>query len=253
MNIQHRELDRERTHLLQLALSSLSAVMHTDELVLGGGTALAARWQHRVSTDIDLFTSDRVWQRVRPELSKLAVQLHEREATRISRQSASFVHFETANGREFSVGGNASCTSNPIADEDETSTGIRLHTSAEIMVRKVRSRMLNAPLYNVRDAYDIVTCMAVEPEALSEAKAVLVDDELMALAYDAGQSDIVLNTDQPLIQPSCKAIAEPGLLRDLLFGVLTGDITQSALVAAHFSARFEGTPPSGTPFAMPRT
>ena len=29
--------------------------------VLGGGTVLAARWQHRVSTDIDLFTDHELY------------------------------------------------------------------------------------------------------------------------------------------------------------------------------------------------
>ena len=34
----------------------LSSWLGADGCVLGGGTVLAARWQHRVSTDIDLFT-----------------------------------------------------------------------------------------------------------------------------------------------------------------------------------------------------
>ena len=36
-----------------------SSWLGEEGCVLGGGTVLAARWQHRVSTDIDLFKAER--------------------------------------------------------------------------------------------------------------------------------------------------------------------------------------------------
>ena len=43
--------------------------------VLGGGTVLAARWRHRVSTDIDLFTDhERFTERVVSRREKVAAR-----------------------------------------------------------------------------------------------------------------------------------------------------------------------------------
>ena len=47
-----------------------------DGYVLGGGAVLAARWQHRVSTDIDLFTDlDRYQEAIVGQREKVASRL----------------------------------------------------------------------------------------------------------------------------------------------------------------------------------
>jgi len=57
----------------------LDAVGRDDALVLGGGTALAARWQHRQSTDIDLWLPDNLFfqhQAYLVELLQKTFQVH---------------------------------------------------------------------------------------------------------------------------------------------------------------------------------
>ena len=76
---------------------ALLRLLGPDGLVLGGGTVLAARWQHRVSTDIDLFIEaeryrDRVASRrdeVVATLSRLVSEIGEGEKAAIASEMRS--------------------------------------------------------------------------------------------------------------------------------------------------------------------
>lgn len=48
--------------ILRQALPILLEFISSEPMTLGGGTALAARWQHRVSLDIDLFVDPAVFE-----------------------------------------------------------------------------------------------------------------------------------------------------------------------------------------------
>ena len=55
--MEHREVTIRGNPGVVLArvASTLVSWLGTDSIVLGGGTVLAARWNHRVSADIDPF------------------------------------------------------------------------------------------------------------------------------------------------------------------------------------------------------
>lgn len=223
-------LERTLTELLHSALAAFTELATVDELVLGGGTVLAARWQHRVSTDIDLFTSERVWSRMKRTLAQAAFDWQRDGVVGRSQTFATFIQCELPDGRRFSLGGSDDCTSAPTAREVETTTGIRLHATSEILMRKIRARMVNDTAYVVRDAYDVVCSLALAPDALARAMATLEAEERAALAYDATRESISLNTTQPLMAPSYPSLADANVLQDVMFDVLTGRITRRKLV-----------------------
>ncbi|MCY4215287.1 MAG: nucleotidyl transferase AbiEii/AbiGii toxin family protein [Gammaproteobacteria bacterium] len=61
-------LPDQQAALLRRALQWLNGIAAPNDCVLGGGTALAARWHHRLSVDIDLFTSAANYRRIKPAL-----------------------------------------------------------------------------------------------------------------------------------------------------------------------------------------
>ena len=139
---------------LHAALDRLDGVVPLDALVLGGGTVLAARWHHRVSTDLDLFTDER----------SFAAQLY-RQAHLIWPRAAEFFdvadlgrdHFGArTDGVDISI---STVWCSALLDVGEHSgeiiAGFPLEASEAILVRKLQGRMFGFGTFTERDVYDL--------------------------------------------------------------------------------------------------
>lgn len=217
-----RELPDQQAELLRQALQHLAGVIELDDMVLGGGTALASRWSHRLSVDIDLFTSADSYRGIRPVLERRAEGWGERDGFANVRIHPNVIHCVLANGLEFSLGDGDDITHNPVSAEREASTGVRLQSTAEIIARKIRARMVNQAAYYIRDAYDVVCCQEHDPEALSEALSCLELDERRSLRYDSTLDGLRLDDTMPLLAPVHGHLRSEADLRKQLFGALVG-------------------------------
>ncbi len=136
-------LPDQQAALLRHALQCLDGIVGPDDCALGGGTALAARWHHRLSVDIDLFTSSATYQRIKPALDLRAENWKTDAAFADVRIHPTVVHCYLSDGLEFSIAGSDDVTLRPLSHEREAVTGVRLQSTAEIIVRKIRARMIN--------------------------------------------------------------------------------------------------------------
>ena len=136
-------LPDQQAALLRQALQCLDGVAAPDDCVLGDGTALAARWHHRLSVDIDLFTSDANYRRIKPALDRRAEKWKADATFSEVRIHPSVVHCHLSDALEFSIAGSDDVTLRPLSNEREAVTGVRLQSIAEIIARKIRARMIN--------------------------------------------------------------------------------------------------------------
>lgn len=155
-------VDRERTTLLKRVLYVLGGSVPVNRLEFGGGTVLAGRWKHRISTDIDLFMTKDIWDQFNRDVIRACGEIGEVTA----RVLHHMVLGVFSDGSEFSIGGSKYRTNHPLANEYELNTGIRLHSTAEILTRKVYWRMLAQPQYLIRDAYDVVCAQIHDPKSV---------------------------------------------------------------------------------------
>ena len=213
-------LPEPQTALLRRALLCLDGIAAPDDCVLGSGTALAARWRHRLSVDIDLFTSEPSYRRIRPALDRRAERWKSDATFDEVRIHPSVIHCHLSDGLAFSIAGSDDVTVRPLSNEREAATGVRLQSTAEIIARKIRARMINRESYVVRDAYDVVCCLEFDPQGLAVALGALTHGERAALKYDAGRSSLALDSTQPLIDPIHAEFQNAERLRTRLFEVL---------------------------------
>ena len=190
--------------------------------MLGGGTALAARWHHRLSVDIDLFTSDAYYRDIKPALDHRAENWKADAAFAEVRIHPTVIHCHLSDGLEFSIAGSDDVTLRPLSNDREAATGVRLQSTAEIIARKIRARMINRESYVVRDAYDVVCCLEFDPQALNEALGTLTRGERATLKYDSGRPSLALDSRQPLIDPVHAEFQDAERLRKRFFDAVTG-------------------------------
>ena len=206
---------------LQWLVQALDAWTGPDSYQMGGGSILAARWHHRHSTDIDLFFDartnsdvplDEIIQGFRAleqqgQIERL--EIHPSRGFSCERASTPLSFFATEQ-----------VTPVRISDQREANTGIGTETSAEILVKKIRARMIRNPRYLPRDAYDFVVAHVEEPLAIEQVFQALSLEEKRILAYDAQRHAIQLIDAERILSP-----AYPGLLDSL------GNLTRYAIQA----------------------
>ncbi|MCY4196765.1 MAG: nucleotidyl transferase AbiEii/AbiGii toxin family protein [Rhodobacteraceae bacterium] len=147
-----------------------------DALILGGGTALAARWgNHRRSTDVDLCLPRDVFDRHADKIPEL-----------LTANFIDAVRFIPAvnpgiNGRfregEFSIATAPPLLPDIIPSENDADRdalwGIRLEPTAEVLAKKLFFRMGARRKFVSRDLYDILTAAEEDPDALQRALSTL--------------------------------------------------------------------------------
>ena len=237
------QLPPRQTELLHAALGLLHGCVPVDVCVLGGGTALAARWGHRTSLDIDLFTTERTFRGAVNELAGRVAEWQASGRLASARMHPTVVHCITPQGDEFSLGGSDDITTSAIPlDECEVTTGTRLQSTSEILARKVRARMVNLRQYVVRDAYDVVACLLHDPDSLDHALASLDPLDHAHLDYDSTRSSLVLDDRKPLIDAAYEGLCDSEDLKTAMFAALTGDAAGRGGVRNQLAKRLANRP-----------
>lgn len=156
--------------LLLAAQPILAKFFKLKHLTIGGGSALSARWDHRRSFDVDLFTTKfGVTNRVHQRLSELE------EA--IASQAAHLEHFCSLDRGEilFPDGGSVSWLHAPRITKPgrsrqfEPHTGLAIETNAEILAKKLYFRIYANYDYLPRDLYDLAWAITHAPPRTMEA------------------------------------------------------------------------------------
>ena len=204
-------LDGKPKQSLVRGLDVLKRHLSPDEgenLRMGGGTVLAMRWGHRLSTDVDLVLDREMHRpfalRVRDELRAELHEMRERREIKKYRISARFVGWEYADSGPISL--SASSTQRRC-DGTEADTGIALASTEAILGRVLVGGQLVA-----RDGYDLCSAFRHDLNAvlsvLREGKATDPDglEAVYSQIEEAGKRLIV---GRPLI-----SVAHPELAHD---------------------------------------
>lgn len=191
----------------------LSAWFGPDGFVLGGGTVLATRWQHRVSTDIDLFTDhERYQQTILNRRDEVAATLSDL----VAEAGEGAVEVERGWLRVLFPEGPAALMTIPrptIRDayvEHTQGTNVPTESTAEILARKVQSRILDLGVFTDRDLYDLLVAQQRDPEALRRVLASITAGERTAIADELRGLPYNWSSGEPVREPT-----HPNLLRGL--------------------------------------
>lgn len=154
---------------------------------LGGGTALAAVWDHRHSTDIDLFADHAAYragvnsedkkQRLKEALSGILEPLGPQ---RIEVQRG-FIK-TVCRHVEFGL----YTPPSPLDTHDRATdrvagTAVALERPAVILARKIHGRMLGNGVLTLRDLYDIAAASVLAPEELQAVLLTVADEDKESL------------------------------------------------------------------------
>lgn len=155
-------------------------------ITLGGGTALAARWGHRHSTDVDLF--------VDPDPYAELFRNSQRFLANIERHTGAVEQLGVGPGYalialpegEITVLTTNSLTRRPISTDTVRGTRIAIETNAEILAKKLAHRLSVYHIFVPRDLYDIAVARRFDPEALDTAIATIPPPSLDDISKQLG-------------------------------------------------------------------
>ena len=193
------------SRIVQAAWKPLTDSLGEENLTLGGGTALAARWQHRESTDVDLFAAPGAFQRagLRPtHLERLV-----RSIPGLTLESLTVDEVSChATFREGQLDLLTLPSVMPESDSSDTVTGtsIQIETNAAILARKIHQRILTMGLLYPRDLYYIACATRLDPEALNAAWAArhprnLVPTRFALASFSPGW---MRRQERPILRPA---------------------------------------------------
>ena len=170
------------------AVPALLAELTRDEILIGGGTALAARWGHRTSTDIDITVPPAAFSRSADRLLQLLGQ-------------TGIMRLESGQGwmkGVYEEGEFGISTTEPLLPggddpgERESTWNMSLESIEEILARKLLLlRMCQNGEFVVRDFYDVVTAGDLAPQALETALSVLKDHQRNEIADEITRPRVV--------------------------------------------------------------
>lgn len=182
-----------------------------DQMRLGGGTALATRWAHRRSTDVDLFTDESSYRRLFIAEDRFILDLHlhtggVEEAT----VEDGVARIGLAGRGQITLTTTRPLTSQPRSDDTVRGTVVPLETTAEILAKKLGYRMFLNHHIVPRDLYDIAIAREHHPEALQTALSVLRDRHLRDIDTELAhlRRGWALRHPEPLLDPVSQDAAE---------------------------------------------
>ena len=140
-----------------------------EELLLGGGTALATRWQHRDSFDIDLFTSQATFtEAIYDQCARFEARVGELPLSRIATVGMEGCTVYCEHGRVEIVACHPQTKQSRSPDRTSDPV-IALETNLEILAKKLHRRILAHGRIVPRDLYDMAVARHLEPETMEEA------------------------------------------------------------------------------------
>ena len=186
----------------------------------GGGTALAARWAHRHSVDVDLFVEPEPYRHFhwntggRFTLDLTAAQPVERIA--IGREAAA-ISFHGRRGH-VSIATARGLPDDPRSSDTPRGTGLPFETTAEILSKKLLYRMARDKEITSRDLYDLAFAQNRDPASLRTALAEVRPDELREINHAFKDHTAAGRALTPLVDPSDPQLEKhaPGIIHQLI-------------------------------------
>ncbi len=132
---------------------------------LGGGTVLAARWAHRHSTDVDLFTDTESYVRLWQRRDAFRRTIERRTAPRELSVRQWNTKIILPDG-EVTLFTSPPFTNQPRSADTVRNTSVPFETNAEILAKKLGGRMLNTGALVLRDLYDFAVARHHDPDAI---------------------------------------------------------------------------------------
>jgi len=171
-------------------------------LVLGGGTALAARWAHRHSTDVDLAVDHDIHHRLPASGFRDDLARHiDGRAYLTIHQGLTRIDLPAG---EVTIDSSYPATSHPHSADTVRGTRIGVHTSAEILARKLVYRVLGESVFLSRDLYDLAVARHQDPAALKTAFDTVHASNLLVIQRGLNELDQVsiVHDSRPLRHPA---------------------------------------------------
>ena len=150
----------------------LLKIWNRDEVRIGGGTALAARWRHRRSADIELCVAPDLLRRAGEDARALAVEAGARSV----RFGLGWLNGVFPEG-EFRISATEPLLDAGTSVEREARFGLPLESVAEILARKLVLRLHELGELLSRDFYDLCTAAERDGASLERALSALSSDE----------------------------------------------------------------------------
>lgn len=197
---------------LAAALEIIGGAIPDRELRLGGGSALAAMWDHRLSTDIDLVCRKEVFERTFDRDGRLRLRDRLRsdrsKGMRISaiRVAPGIVGWTTATGPVSLVPSRLPDSPELWSDHTVEGTGVRLASVAAVLRGKMLGRLLTNGVATDRDGYDFAVALLKAPDAargVMDASPETRGAMLAAMADAAGKP----GAGRSLLRPAYETIA----------------------------------------------
>ena len=200
---------------------------------MGGGSVLAGRWKHRYSTDIDLFFDEGLlpklqnqstWEQIS---SKLTVLSDSGEISELHVRPNGFAFVNRFGPVSFF--GVPRISENAVTTELEDSTSIATESTAEILFKKIRGRMVNNSEYVARDLYDVVVAYIKDRESLDEVFGMLAEVERQSLIYDVQKGDAAVSDLERILEPAYPSlVASFDTFNKIAGEVLSRNVSESS-------------------------
>lgn len=179
---------------------------------LGGGTALAARWAHRHSTDVDLFVGPAPYERLFHERLAFRDQLQRQLGARavdIDSGIATIHFLQEDQLGEVTLATSPPLTRLPSSSDTVRNTAVHLEATAEILAKKLHYRMFLQGRLVPRDLYDLAIASDRDPGPLRSALSVVDASDLQEIHAQLHSlpERWLANHRQPLIRPVSRRAA----------------------------------------------
>ncbi len=202
----HRELalPEASRRIFDQALPSVLEFLPAEQVLLGGGTALAARWRHQDSFEIDLFTSPTTFtQTIYRQRTRFEARLQEQGSGRIAILGPDGCTFYLQDAKVEIAGllpltypnRSADCTASP---------SLALETNLEILAKKLHRRMIVHGQIVPRDLYDLAYARRFEPALLDAVWGAeeVRDPQVLAAALSSFRPGWINRHEEPVVNPS---------------------------------------------------
>ena len=151
-----------------------------ESLRLGGGTALAAMWGHRFSTDIDLACGDDSFEMLRSErlpLLEALRELHRRGDIRRPTFAGRMIAWSYRDSGEVSIVRRFGAGDDLLSGITEDATNVPLVSPHRILHAKLAGRVLEGGNLLARDGYDLAYAFEHHADDMSRTLAPLTGSQ----------------------------------------------------------------------------
>ena len=193
-----------------------------QNLRLGGGTALAARWRHRHSTDVDLFVEPEPYRNFRWNTGgrfTLDLAVADPVDRLIIADDGTYITFHGRPGH-ITVDVARGLPFDPRSSDTARGTQVPLETTDEILAKKLLFRMARDKELLPRDLYDIAVAHQRDPTALQTALDALGNDQLAEIleVFKDHPTRARPRDHSPILAPSDPGLSErsPAIVERLL-------------------------------------